>query len=135
MECKRMSTHRHIQLYRLIDNLESMARVKMRAGVNALRIGNIKAADCFFSQSSRAAKVCERARRLAEGIRPTPVDPGNTRARPVCSRDCKWRINACMNKQQNALRVETMVERHRCGWNIKPGVIGGNSLDYAPCLI
>ena len=133
MERKRMSTHRHIQLYKLIDSLESMSRVKMRAGVNALRIGNFKAADHFFAESSRAAIVCEKARRIAEGTRPVRIDPENKKPRPICSKNCKWKINASMKKQQNALRVETMVDPSRCGWNIKPGMIGGHPLDYAPC--
>ena len=134
MERKRISTHRHIQLYKLIDNLESMARVKMRAGVNALRIGNFKAADHFFAESSRAAVVCEKARRLVQGVRPTRIDPENKMPRPICAKNCKWKTSANMNRQQNALRVETMVDQYRCCWNIKPGVIGGHPLDYAPCL-
>ena len=27
-----------------------------------------------------------------------------------------------------------MIEPIRCGWNIKPGAIGGRPLDYEPCI-
>ena len=70
MTKSKISTHRHVQLYKLIDNLESMARIKMRAGVNAIRIGNFNAANHFFTESSRAAIVCEKVRRRAEAVRP-----------------------------------------------------------------
>ncbi|WWT36912.1 hypothetical protein [Escherichia phage UPWr_E1] len=38
--------------------------------------------------------------------------------------------------QRNALRTETvsMVSKYRCGWNIKPGRIGGHPLDYEACI-
>ena len=129
-----MKTHRHIQLNILIDNLESIARVSMSAGVNALRIGNFNAANHFFKKSNKASMSCETARRLIFSLRPKRVDPENKKPRPFCSKECVWRINANFNLQRNALRVETLVDQNRCGWNIKKGCIGGSPLDYAPCL-
>lgn len=68
-------------------------------------------------------------------MQPTPLDPTNTNP-PTCSTDCKWRQRFTgYDLQRNALRMETasMVQPERCGWNLKPGRIGGHPLDYAPC--
>ena len=68
--------------------------------------------------------------------RPKAVDPTNTDGPPACSRDCRYRQRFDGHKlQANALRMETghLVETHRCGWNIKPGAMGGHPLNYAPC--
>lgn len=64
-----------------------------------------------------------------------PADPSDHDP-PTCSADCKWRQRfSGYDLQRNALRVETasMVQPERCGWNLKPGRIGGHPLDYAPC--
>ena len=67
--------------------------------------------------------------------RPTPVDK-DSGIPPVCEKNCKWlkRFNN-FNRQSNSLRLESshMVAETRCGWNLKPGKIGGHPLDYAPC--
>jgi len=71
------------------------------------------------------------------GNRPVAADPSNTDQPPVCSTDCPYRHSWDGNKlQRNALRLESgwSIERHRCGWNIKPGRLGGDPLDYAPCI-
>ena len=70
-------------------------------------------------------------------IRPRPVDPTNTEEPPVCSRECKYRQQfKGYDLQRNALRTETvsMVHPWRCGWNLRPGHIGGHPLDYAECI-
>lgn len=68
--------------------------------------------------------------------RPTPVDPSNTDEPPICVKDCRFRQKFTgFTLQRNALRSElaSMVAADRCGWNLKPGHIGGHPLDYAPC--
>jgi hypothetical protein len=67
--------------------------------------------------------------------RPTPVDPTSGSVPPECAKDCKWRQTFSFDRQRNALRCEAanMVEAYRCGWNLKPGVLGGHALDYAAC--
>jgi len=68
-------------------------------------------------------------------VRPIAADPTNM-GRPYCSEKCKWRqsYNDC-HLQKNALRVELgwIIEKDRCGWNLKPGHPGGHPLDYMPC--
>jgi len=69
--------------------------------------------------------------------RPRPTHPDNTDIPPVCSPDCRWRRTyRDYDRQRNALRMETahMVQAARCGWNIKPGHLGGRDLDYEPCI-
>lgn len=70
-------------------------------------------------------------------MRPNPVDPTNVDEPPICREDCHYRqkFNG-YELQQNALRTETasMVQSERCGWNIKPGRIGGHPLDYEACI-
>lgn len=67
---------------------------------------------------------------------PSPIDPENNEPPPKCSKDCLYRhhFNG-FDLQRNALRSElaSMIDKRRCGWNIKPGHIGGHTLDYAPC--
>jgi len=69
------------------------------------------------------------------GVRPIPADPTNP-DRPYCSKECTWRqaYNGS-SLQKNALRLESgwNIEKQRCGWNLKPGFVGGHPLDYAPC--
>lgn len=68
-------------------------------------------------------------------MRPIALDSLNTDP-PTCVADCKWRQRFDdYALQKNALRIETasLVQPERCGWNIKPGCIGGHPLDYAPC--
>ena len=67
--------------------------------------------------------------------RPKPVDPSRRAVPPECAKDCKWRQTFSFDRQRNALRCEAanMVEVYRCGWNLKPGVLGGHHLDYAAC--
>lgn len=68
--------------------------------------------------------------------RPTPIHPENKEEPPFCSADCTYRQKFTgFDLQRNALRSElaTMVDPWRCGWNLKPGCIGGRPLDYAPC--
>lgn len=69
-------------------------------------------------------------------MRPVPSDPTNTDP-PECAKDCPWRHRfSGFDLQRNALRMETasMIHEDRCGWNIKPGHIGGHPLDYEPCI-
>lgn len=129
-----ISTHRLLQLNGLLDTLDSRARVAMAAGVSSLKIGNLKAADFFFKKSIRINHARLACRSRIEEIRPSRVCEDNKTTRPVCQATCKWRIKANFNLQRNALRIETMVESNRCGWNIKPGVMGGHPLDYEPCF-
>ncbi len=68
-------------------------------------------------------------------MQPAPADPANTDP-PTCSKECGYRLRFVgYDLQRNALRMETasMVQAERCGWNLKPGRIGGHPLDYAPC--
>lgn len=67
---------------------------------------------------------------------PYPVDPDRTAIPPECTKNCQWRQAFHWDLQRNALRLEApnMVEKYRCGWNLKPGHIGGDPLDYAPCI-
>jgi len=67
--------------------------------------------------------------------RPLPADPTQTDTPPECEQNCKWRQTFHADRQNNALRCELvhMVEPYRCGWNIKPGCMGGHPMDYAPC--
>lgn len=70
-------------------------------------------------------------------MRPKPVDPTNTDIPPTCEQDCPYRQKfEGYDRQRNALRMETasLVQPERCGWNIKPGKIGGNPLDYEACI-
>lgn len=72
---------------------------------------------------------------LLPGPRPVPEDYTNPDV-PVCVTNCEYRITFDgYDLQRNALRTETahMVQRERCGWNLKQGTIGGHPLDYAPC--
>lgn len=58
--------------------------------------------------------------------------------RPTCCPECVWRQRYTgFARQRNALRIElaSMVEPWRCGWDIKPGCIGGHPLDYEPCVM
>lgn len=67
--------------------------------------------------------------------RPKAEDPTNSDP-PLCVDDCIWRQKYTgFALQRNALRSElaSMIEHFRCGWNLKPGLIGGQPLDYAPC--
>lgn len=67
--------------------------------------------------------------------RPKAEDPTNSDP-PLCADDCTWRQKYTgFALQRNALRSElaSMIEPFRCGWNLKPGLIGGQPLDYAPC--
>lgn len=69
-------------------------------------------------------------------MRPKPVDPENTDAPPECKAGCPYRqAFTGFDLQRNALRSElaSMIIPWRCGWNIKPGKIGGHPLDYAEC--
>lgn len=53
---------------------------------------------------------------------------------PKCSAGCKYRMKYASDQRQvNALRVETIPFQDRCGWDIKPGRIGGRPDDYYPC--
>lgn len=69
-------------------------------------------------------------------MRPSPADPTNMDIPPTCKPDCPYRqkFNG-YDLQRNALRMETasLVQAERCGWNIKPGKIGGHPLDYEAC--
>jgi hypothetical protein len=67
--------------------------------------------------------------------RPTPIDPARDSVPPECAMDCKWWKTFNFDIQQNALRLDaaSIIEIYRCGWNLKPGVIGGHALDYAAC--
>ena len=70
-------------------------------------------------------------------MRPEPADTTNTDAPPECKVNCKYRQRFTgYDLQRNALRTETasMVCEWRCGWNIKPGRIGGHPLDYEACI-
>jgi len=53
---------------------------------------------------------------------------------PTCKTVCKYRMPyETPGLQRNALRIEIFSPTDRCGWNIKPGRIGGNPDDYYPC--
>lgn len=70
-------------------------------------------------------------------MRPTAVDPENKDAPPTCKAGCAYKQKfSSFSLQRNAIRTETthMIAVNRCGWNLKPGVIGGSPLDYAPCV-
>jgi len=70
-------------------------------------------------------------------MKPSPSDPFNSGAPPECADECCYRQRFDgFDLQRNALRTETasMVEPFRCGWNLKPGLIGGHPLDYEPCI-
>jgi len=70
-------------------------------------------------------------------MRPVPVHPENNGIPPECNFVCRYRQEfSGFNLQKNALRTEThhMVERYRCGWNLKPKALGGHPLDYEPCI-
>lgn len=67
---------------------------------------------------------------------PRPVDPDNTDPPPACASQCRYRQRFTgYARQRNALRSELahMVSEWRCGWNLMPGRLGGQPLDYAPC--
>jgi hypothetical protein len=71
-----------------------------------------------------------------QGSRPTAMDSSNKAKPPVCEEGCRYRqAFSGFDRQQNALRMETthLIATDRCGWNIKPGRLGGHPLDYAPC--
>jgi hypothetical protein len=68
--------------------------------------------------------------------RPTKIDINMPGIPPVCSEECKYMQSySAFSLQRNALRMETpsLIAKYRCGWNLKPGHIGGDPLDYAPC--
>lgn len=68
-------------------------------------------------------------------LRPVPEDQENADP-PECKKECRYRqIYRGLALQKNALRCElaSMIVPERCGWNILPGRIGGDPLDYAPC--
>lgn len=68
--------------------------------------------------------------------RPRAVNPLKTESPPYCQKECLYRQQWTGDKRQrNALRIEVgwSIERHRCGWNLLPGHIGGDPLDYEPC--
>ena len=70
-------------------------------------------------------------------MQPNPSDPTNTDIPPTCKPDCPYRQKfGGYDLQRNALRMETvsLVQSERCGWNIKPGKIGGHPLDYEACI-
>lgn len=70
-------------------------------------------------------------------MRPVAADPTNPGLPPACSNDCRWRqVFNDYDLQRNSYRMEmaSMVEEYRCGWNLKPGKIGGHPLDYATCI-
>lgn len=69
-------------------------------------------------------------------IRPRPASPDNEAIPPECTKECKWRQSITFDLQRNALRLEIsyLVEKYRCGWNLRPGVMGGRPLDYEPCI-
>lgn len=70
-------------------------------------------------------------------MQPKPVDPANTDNPPSCKADCPYRQTfKGYDLQKNALRTETasLVQAERCGWNIKPGKLGGRPLDYEACI-
>lgn len=71
----------------------------------------------------------------APPTRPNPADPTTKAVPPECAKNCKWRQTFSFDRQQNTLRCEysNLVETYRCGWNLKPGVMGGHTLDYAAC--
>jgi len=70
-------------------------------------------------------------------MRPTPLCQDDPTTPPECEAECRYRqkFNG-FTLQRNALRSElaTMVDPYRCGWNLKPGKMGGHPLDYAPCI-
>lgn len=71
------------------------------------------------------------------GQRPIAADPENRDEPPVCSAQCRYRQSfGEFSLQRNALRSElaSMIATDRCGWNIKPGRIGGRPLDYDQCV-
>lgn len=68
--------------------------------------------------------------------RPTPADPERIGSvPPECTKDCKWRQTFSFDRQRNALRCESanLINTYRCGWNLKPGYVGGHLLDYDAC--
>lgn len=72
------------------------------------------------------------------GRRPVAEDSECRVQPPVCSLDCRYRQQfSGFDLQRNALRSElaSMVDSARCGWNLKPGHLGGRPLDYAPCIL
>lgn len=53
---------------------------------------------------------------------------------PKCSASCKYRMPyEQLKPQKNALRIEMFYPSDRCGYNLKPGRIGGRPDDYYPC--
>lgn len=131
-----MTTHRFLQLHRLIDNASSRARQLNKAAVSALKIGNFKAADCFFRKATRLSTIVAHAERLMSHKRPCVAGVQNKGPRPICSADCRYRQSFKeFGLQKNALRAEmaSLINSERCGWNILPGMVGGHPLDYAPC--
>jgi hypothetical protein len=61
-----MTTHRHIQIHNLKDSAYANARVYRRAFLNAVSIGNTKAAVRFLERATRLDFiVCACDRRLA----------------------------------------------------------------------
>ena len=69
--------------------------------------------------------------------RPQATDPQNDGPAPICAEECRYRQKFTgFALQRNALRSElaSMIEPYRCGWNIKPGALGGRPLDYEPCI-
>jgi hypothetical protein len=67
--------------------------------------------------------------------RPNPSDPTTESVPPECAKNCKWRQTFSFDRQKNTLRCEVsnLIETNRCGWNLKPGAMGGHALDYAAC--
>lgn len=134
-----ISTHRAIQIHNLEDTCSSKARVLRRGAENLDRIGNKKGAGYQIRKALRFERVASKCRvRLGmEGMRPRPTDPENNGPRPECAADCNYRQEYTgFALQRNALRFElaSMIQPFRCGWNIKPGRIGGDPLDYEPCI-
>lgn len=127
-----MKTSRFLQIAALLDRCESQDRVLELGAKNLLRIGNFKGAE---HQQARAVRY----RRVADICRHRLGPTGNQldeNKPPECALVCKWRQEyRSLTPQVNALRIElpSMVAAHRCGWRLKPNVIGGHPLDYEPC--
>jgi hypothetical protein len=132
-----MTTHRAIQIHNLKGECSSRSRVLRRGAANLERIGNRKGAACQVAKAVKCDRIAaECRRRLAPPRRPRPTDPENNGPRPECADECNYRQKYTgYALQRNALRMElaSMVHPYRCGWNIKPGRIGGDPLDYEAC--
>lgn len=143
-----ISTHRLIQIHNLEDTCTSRARVLRRGAENLARIGNHKGEKYQIDRAARFESLsakCQSRIRIGSSVaienktakRPRATDPENTESAPECSVDCRYRQKYTgFALQRNALRCElaSMVEPFRCGWNIKPGALGGRPLDYEPCI-